>query len=170
MTRTRRAVPPLLGVVLSAALLLATRDLDHGVPEGQLGPASWPRFVLCALAVTCLLRTIGALRAGPDAGTRAADADAPAPLSRATLATAAALILLYVAAAPVLGFPIATAAFVIAFMRVCGARLVPSLASAALGTIGLLYLFVKAVYLPLPKGDGPFERVTLALYRALHIF
>lgn len=37
-------------------------------------------------------------------------------------------------------------------------------------TIGLLYLFVKVVYLPLPKGDGFFEAVTLALYRLLHIF
>jgi len=26
------------------------------------------------------------------------------------------------------------------------------------------------VYLPLPKGDGPFEGFTLALYRALGIF
>lgn len=169
MTRTRRAAAPLLGVVIAAALLVATRDLDHGVPEGQLGPAAWPRFVLCALALTCLVRTIAALRARPDA-VHSPDIEGPAPLSRATLATAAALILLYVAAAPVLGFPIATAAFIVAFMRVCGARLAPSVASAALGTVGLLYLFVKAVYLPLPKGDGPFERLTLALYRALHIF
>ena len=38
------------------------------------------------------------------------------------------------------------------------------------GTVALLYLFVKLVYLPLPKGDGPFEALTLALYRALRIF
>ena len=30
-------------------------------------------------------------------------------------------------------------------------------ATVVLGTLGLLYLFVKLVYLPLPKGDGPFE-------------
>jgi hypothetical protein len=36
--------------------------------------------------------------------------------------------------------------------------------------VGLLYLFVKVVYLPLPKGDGPFEMLTLWLYRALRIF
>jgi hypothetical protein len=39
-----------------------------------------------------------------------------------------------------------------------------------LGTVGLLYLFVKLVYLPLPKGDGPLEVVTLGLYRVLRIF
>jgi hypothetical protein len=36
--------------------------------------------------------------------------------------------------------------------------------------VGLLHLVVRLVYLPLPKGDGPFETLTLALYRALRIF
>ena len=43
-------------------------------------------------------------------------------------------------------------------------------ASVTLGTTGLLYVFVKVVYLPLPKGEGPFEALTLALYRALRLF
>ena len=38
------------------------------------------------------------------------------------------------------------------------------------GVVALLYLFVRLVYLPLPKGDGPFEAVTLALYRALRLY
>ncbi|MGH7390325.1 MAG: tripartite tricarboxylate transporter TctB family protein, partial [Candidatus Rokuibacteriota bacterium] len=84
---------------------------------------------------------------------------------------AVALILLHVAAAPVIGFPLATAAFVAGFMVVSGARSPRGIAATAVGgTVGLLYLFVKVVYLPLPKGAGPFEGVTLALYRALGIF
>ena len=82
-----------------------------------------------------------------------------------------ALILLYVLAAPVTGFPLATVGFVAGFMWVSGARSAAGIAAGAvLGTVGLLYLFVKVVYLPLPKGDGPFEAVTLALYRLLRIF
>jgi hypothetical protein len=38
------------------------------------------------------------------------------------------------------------------------------------GTVILLYVFVKLVYLPLPKGAGPLEGLTIALYRALGIF
>jgi hypothetical protein len=54
---------------------------------------------------------------------------------------------------------------------VAGARRVPGIAATALlGTVILLYTFIKLVYLPFPKGAGPFERVTLALYRALGIF
>jgi putative tricarboxylic transport membrane protein len=77
----------------------------------------------------------------------------------------------YAALAPVLGFPLTTLAFIAAFMTLAGARSAAGLAAGAvLGTVLLVYVFVKAVYLPLPKGDGPFEALTLALYRALRIF
>ena len=92
-------------------------------------------------------------------------------VSTSRLALGMACILAYVIAAPRLGFPLATAAFIVAFMVVAGARRAPGIAATALlGTVILLYTFIKLVYLPFPKGDGPFERVTLALYRALGIF
>ena len=183
MMLSRQMVAPALGVIASCLLLLATGGLDHGVPAGRLGPAFWPRLVLACLAATCLVRLTGALRgrstttaAGPDT-TGAAPAainavrDAPGPISRARLGAAMALILLYVLAAPVTGFPLATVGFVVGFMWVSGARSAAGIAAGALlGTVGLLYLFVKVVYLPLPKGDGLFEAVTLALYRFLRIF
>jgi putative tricarboxylic transport membrane protein len=176
MTLSRQMVAPALGVIASCLLLLATGGLDQGVSGGRLGPAFWPRLVLACLAGTCLVRLAGALRgrsptaaAGP-AATVAVDS-APGPIRRARLGAAMALILLYVLAAPVTGFPLATVSFVAGFMWVSGARSVAGIAAGAvLGTVGLLYLFVKAVYLPLPKGDGPFEAVTLALYRVLRIF
>ena len=37
-------------------------------------------------------------------------------------------------------------------------------------TVSLLYLFVKVVYLPLPRGQGVVEDLTIALYRLLRIF
>jgi len=183
MTVSRQMVAPALGVIASCLLLVATGGLDDGVPAGRLGPAFWPRLVLACLAGTCLVRLTGALRgrstaAAASAGTSvagrdaiAAAPDAPGPISRARLGAAMALILLYVLATPVTGFALATVGFVAGFMWVSGARSASGIAAAAvLGTVGLLYLFVKAVYLPLPKGDGPFEAVTLALYRLLRLF
>jgi putative tricarboxylic transport membrane protein len=176
MTVSRQVVAPALGVIASCLLLVATGGLDQGVPGGRLGPAFWPRLVLACLAGTCLVRLAGALRgrsttatAGPD--TTVEVGNAPGPISRARLGAAIALILLYVLAAPVTGFPLAMVGFVAGFMWVSGARSAVGIAATAvLGTVGLLYLFVKAVYLPLPKGDGPFEAVTLALYHLLRIF
>jgi len=40
---------------------------------------------------------------------------------------------------------------------------------SVLGTILLLYIFVKIVYLPLPKGQWFFTDFTIFLYRVLHI-
>jgi hypothetical protein len=73
--------------------------------------------------------------------------------------------------APLLGFPLTTFLFLLGFTRLAGARqplLLPVV--SALGTVGLLYLFVKVVYLPLPKGTGVVEDFTIFLYRLLRIF
>ncbi|HSF06054.1 MAG TPA: tripartite tricarboxylate transporter TctB family protein [Methylomirabilota bacterium] len=168
MTRLAPALAPLAGLVLALGLLAATRGLDDLAREGQLGPGFWPRLVLVGLATVCALRVVVAWRGAW--AHRVADPDA-APLARGRLAIAVGLILLYVIAVPVLGFPLATAGFIAAFMIVAGARQARGVAAAAVGgTIGLLYLFVRVVYLPLPKGAGPLEAVTLSLYRLLGIF
>ena len=166
---SRARVTALLAAVLGSGLLFAsTWPLDAMVPRGQLGPGFWPRLVLIGLAVACLLKLREERRAG------SGDAASPEILARVStsrLALGMVCILAYVIAAPQLGFPLATAAFIVAFMVVAGARGLPGIASTAiLGTVILLYTFIKLVYLPFPKGAGPFERVTLALYRALGIF
>ena len=166
---SRARVAALLAGVLGSGLLFAsTGPLDAIAPPGQLGPAFWPRLVLIGLAVACLLKLREERRAGPG------DTGAPGLLPRVSafrLALGLACILAYVVAAPRLGFPLATAAFIAVFMLVAGARGARGIAATALlGTVILLYTFIKVVYLPFPKGDGSFERVTLALYRALGIF
>jgi hypothetical protein len=160
------AAAPLLGIVLAVGLLLASRGLDNVSAPGQLGPAFWPRLVLVGLIAACVAKAVTGRRS-----VRSSLA-APAPaLARGRLAAAIALVVLYVLLTPVLGFAFATAAFIAIFQALCGTRAPLVLAvSAVVGTIALLYLFVKLVYLPLPKGAGPVESVTLALYRALGIF
>jgi hypothetical protein len=160
-------VAPLAGVVVAAALLLAARGLDEVAAPGQLGPGFWPRLTLVGLGLACLAHALVAWRRRE----RGAPVAAAAPVSTPRLAGGIALVLAYVLATPPLGWALATPLFMVAFMRLGGARRWPALGvTAAVGTVALLYLFVKAVYLPLPKGDAPFEAVTIALYRALGIF
>jgi putative tricarboxylic transport membrane protein len=165
----RARVAALLAGVLGSGLLFAsTWSLDAMVPRGQLGPGFWPRLALIGLAVACLLKLREERRARAG-GTESSEVLPRVSASR--LALALACILAYVIAAPLLGFPLATAAFIVAFMVVAGGRGVPGIvATAVLGTVILLYTFIKLVYLPFPKGAGPFEYITLALYRALGIF
>lgn len=172
----REAVAPLLGFIGAAALFWHTRGLDQVVSGGQLGPGFWPRLVLIGLGLACLAKLWRAVAAPTGPGRVVTPGIAPGEETRPAvsgvqLAAAIAAILLYVLAAPVLGFPLATVAFIGAFLWLCGMRAPWAIAAnALLGTVGLLYLFVKLVYLPLPKGDGPLEGLTLAVYRALRIF
>ena len=165
--RLHRAAAPLLGAGIGLALLPATWSLESVAREGQLGPGFWPRVALVGLIVACAAKAIEEWRRGVE--TRAA-AERP-PISTGTLVIGIGLIVAYVLLAPLLGFALVTALFIVAFMVLCGMRSPAAvMANAVLGTVGLLYVFVKLVYLPLPKGDGPFEPITLALYRLLRIF
>lgn len=167
MTALRAAAAPLAGVAIAVVLLLASRDLGAVAAPGQLSPAFWPRLVLIGLILACLAKAVEAARSR----TARAAGEARPPVGRSRFAGGVVLVLLYVLLAPWLGFPLVTAFFIAAFMVLCGARgpLRVGL-NAVLGTVGLLYLFVKLVYLPLPKGAGPFEDLTIALLRALRIF
>lgn len=169
----RARVAALLGGVLGAGLLFsAARPLDAVAPPGQLGPGFWPRLTLIGLALACVLKLVTDWRGAPGARPAAGGAEGAAPaVSVARLGSTIASILAYVVAAPLLGFPLATVGFIVVFMLLAGARRAPGItATAVVGTVVLLYTFVKLVYLPFPKGAGAFERVTLALYRALGIF
>ncbi len=161
----RRAAAPLIGVIVAALLYPATRSLDDVAREGSLGPGFWPRLALLGLALACAGKAVEEWR-------RAARHHAERePISLPTLAAGIVLIIAYAALTPVLGFPLTTAAFIVTFMALAGLRSPAGLgASAVIGTVCLIYVFVRIVYLPLPKGDGPFETLTVALYRALRVF
>ncbi|HEV8616578.1 MAG TPA: tripartite tricarboxylate transporter TctB family protein [Methylomirabilota bacterium] len=164
--RWGRVATPLLGVVVALALYPSTRALDAVAREGSLGPGFWPRLALLGLALACASKAVEEWRRGTAGASEARD-----PISVGTLTGGIALIVLYAALAPLLGFPLTTALFIVAFMALAGGRSVAGLVtSGVLGTVALVYVFVKLVYLPLPKGGGPLEAVTLALYRALRVF
>ena len=160
-----RRIAPLLGIALAIALLPGTWGLDT-VARGPLGPGFWPRLALIGLALGCLAKVVAEWRRD-----RVSEHGSRPPISRAKLAAGIGALVLYVMLAPWLGFAIVSALFIAGFMALCGTRSIAALAaSATIGTVSLLYVFVKLVYLPLPKGDGPFETLTLALYRALRLF
>ena len=163
----RGLVGPVLIFLAAAALFVAAGQLPVVPVPGQLGPDFWPRLVLVGLMGSCVLKAIEVVRSGQ---ARAARAVTP-PLRIPQLAAGIALVLGYPALAPVLGFPLTTFLFLLAFMRAAGTRRpILLFVLATLGTVGLLYLFVKVVYLPLPKGAGVMEDATIFLYRLLRIF
>lgn len=150
----------------AAVYFYADRSIDPP-PPGQLGGAFWPKMCALGMAVAGVLKGWEAIRSRerpPEEGAACKEMD------NRKLAWMILLIVAVVPAVDLLGFAIATAAFIWVFLRLAGARgrfLLPLVSLG--GTVFLLYLFVKIVYLPLPKGEWFFEDLTLALYRALWI-
>jgi len=168
MRLVRVAAGPIVGIFISIALFFQSRGLDEIAQSGQLGPGFWPRMVLVGLALACAAKLVTDVRSAHmvDVGVTARP-----NISQTKLVTSVGLILLYMVLAPVIGFALATAGFIASFMWVSGSRSIPLIVgNVAVGTVLLLYVFVKFVYLPLPKGDWVFETFTLALYRALHLY
>ena len=164
----RALAAPLAGVLLSVALLAHTRGLDEVAQSGQLGPGFWPRLILIALGASSLAKLLGVARAGRSPRAAAVARD---EISAPRLAASVAALVLYVVVTPLVGFAFATTGFVAAFMTLAGARSTGGIvATATLTTVTVLYVFVRIVYLPLPKGAGPLEDVTIAVYRVLRIF
>ncbi len=169
MKLVKIAVGPVVGILLSVALFFHGRGLDEIAQPGQLGPSFWPRMILVGLALACAAKLITDMRsvyAGADIGVTTRP-----PISRSKLIASVGLIVMYMVLAPFIGFALATALFIASFMWISGSRSIPLIAgNVVVGTVLLLYVFVKFVYLPLPKGDWIFESFTIALYRALHLY
>ncbi len=156
---------PILLLVVAAVLWTAAADIPIVPVPGALGPDFWPRLGLVGLAAAAVVKIVQVWRRGsrPPEASRTAQA-----LHLPRLAGAIALLLLYAALAPLLGFPLATVLFLAAFMRVGGFRRPLAAGAYALAiTLVLLYVFVKVVYLPLPRGEWAFHDATLGLYRIM---
>ena len=149
------------------AYILSTR-IDTFPMPGQLGPAFWPKMIIILLIVSCLIK-VGELVAEWRKGF-SSELTCAGQVNGARLAPIIATMLLCVLAIDTIGFALSNFCFIIVFLRLAGVRKPLSLIlTSVLGTVGLLYLFVKVVYLPLPKGAWLFESVTLFVYRALGI-
>lgn len=160
----------ILLIFFSSLYLYFLAGRIEGVPTpGQLGPAFWPKTTLILLMIGCGIKALEiffSLRKEAEQG----EESPPPAVNYIKLSTMIALVILVVAAMDAIGFLLANFLFLIFFMRLTGVRKkISLLLTSALGTILLLYLFVKVVYLTLPKGRWFFEDLTIFIYRILGI-
>lgn len=167
------ALPLVIAVgacVLASTLVAPGIDLE-AMTRGVIGPATWPKTMLyCAAAAAAILAGVRLLEARSHPRAGAADAGSSDYREGRSLG-AVALVLAYGFAMPVVGVAWATLAFIAAWLLLSGVRrpLFVTLVSV-LGTVGVLYLFVKVSLMPLDRGTGAFEQATVVLYRLLGIY
>jgi hypothetical protein len=154
-------------VLLTACGILFWSTFDIRAPDyGQLKPSTWPRTVLAALTLLCLIYLIQSVRNGPAAADEYDDReDGPAPGTGLVGWIAYwrnplwcfGLFFLYLVTLPYLGSLIGGVAFVFTLMGVLGGWKPASLvqhAALALITIGGMWsLFTYGLGVFLPQGE-----------------
>lgn len=162
-----RTLVALAIIALTALLLLwYSKDISPGQVE-RVGPAFWPTLALLGILVGVAIKCVETLRRHRSEPSEAAIED----IDLRTAFTAIASCIIGVALIEFAGFVIANFVFLLMFLRIAGLkRKMAQVTVAASGTVAMVYLFVKLVYVPLPRGIGPFEDATIMLYRLLGIF
>lgn len=160
---------------LSCVLIaLAVIGLAQGIDDPSIDPVYGATFWPILLAAALLALNVPALLFSNDKPSGRHDPAAPTPLQdlaainwRAFLVPCS-LVILYPLAVTVVGFPLASILLYLSLM--------PTLGQRGLGVILVIgtafpllvaYFFTRVAYMPLPKGVGPFEYLTILLYRAI---
>lgn len=154
------------GVIFGGSLFLffeARKFEGHDI-YAKLGPAYWPEFLLVCLMILSLLIGVDALRAR-----KKRDSNRKEGLTFHTgsfrLMVAIALIVLYFFLLKVVGFIALTPFFLVAFMLLLGERKKGWMIGVSLGMTALIiYVFTKAMYVPLPRGTGIFLKLSHLFY------
>lgn len=152
---------------------------------GTLGPDFWPKLILGLIIATCLYQMAkvvifgargsasGVLDEMVEESTKAhGDAGPVVGPERHlfVLLGGIALTAAYVWIIAQLGFFLATAPYVAAFIALGGYRRWGVNAAVSLiGTLAMMFFFMKLVYVSLPLGQEPFAQVTFFLMRVMGI-
>lgn len=138
--------------------------------RGVVSPVTWPKaMLLCAAAAAALLALVQLLELLSLRELRPSEKGEDYHEVRSI--GAIALLVAYGITIPIVGIAWATPVFIAGWLLLGGIRepLKVGLISI-LGTIGVLYFFVKLSSMPLDRGKGVFEQATVALYRVLGIY
>lgn len=168
----RVALPLATAVVcIVIALSYVAPGVDFAaMARGVVSPVTWPKtMLLCAAAAAALLAFVHLLESLSLREPRAPEQGEDYHEARSI--GAIALLVGYGIAIPLAGIAWATPVFIAGWLLLGGVHrpLVVGLVSI-LGTVGVLYFFVKLSLMPLDRGKGMFEQATLALYRLLGIY
>jgi putative tricarboxylic transport membrane protein len=183
--RFQQGLPYVVALAVFAGLWYLTMQLPHDASSGRFGPGAWPKGILLLAIATSIYALVTRVGAGDKPKVddvivsiaKSADSvrdqtaeDDDEPKYPRLLWTGIALTVGYVVLLPVLGFFLDTLLYMGSFMYAGGYRrrlAVPAI--SVLGTLVLMFVFMKVVYVSLPVGQSPFSHVTFALMELMAI-
>lgn len=164
--RLAQALPYVILLAVTAWLWSIASGIEYDARPGALGPGFWPKAALALMGVLCVFQIAWTLLSSSDAeavgiGAGMEEEEDEAPRQPLLLGLGVGLTVVYALTLDTLGFPIATTAFLIAFMYVGGARNHAAIwASSLIGVAVTSVLLMKVVYVSLPRGVDPFSAVS----------
>jgi putative tricarboxylic transport membrane protein len=183
--KAARAAPYVVVLGIAAFLYYSASTIDFFAPGGRIGPDFWPKMVLLLMIATCVYAIVriafasseesvgGVMQAlvesppGVEAAAEEEDEGRTYPLR---LALAIGATVLYAAIVPMMGFFLTTFVYLTAFMALGRYRRMGVVVAVSLvGTLLMLYFFMKVVYISLPIGTAPFSAVSLYLMQIMGI-
>ena len=175
LSRFLRAAPYIVLQLAALYFFQLAGQIDYPITAGRIGPDFWPKSILVLLGLVCVYEIIKNLFVG-ETFTAAglleklmedshADPDEEnLPDHPWLLLGGMALTIAYVASIAKLGFFLATSVYLALFMAIGRYRNWAVIATASvLGSLLLLFIFMKLVYVSLPLGVAPFSAVSNAL-------
>jgi putative tricarboxylic transport membrane protein len=165
----RLAVPVL---ILAAALVLPSLMITTTRPfRGTgLGPGAWPQLMLVLIAVCALAWSVQIILRWWSGRLETAGTEDEA-YSYPKAIAGLVLILAYGRSLPLIGFSLASALFIASWCLLGGVRtLIAVVPISLIGTGVLLWLFMGLALMPLPRGVGAFDTISVAILRALGIY
>lgn len=185
-TRLTRTLPYALVGAAAGYLYYVAAHFEFHHRAGTLGPDFWPEAILALTIAVCVYEVIriaffgrGEAEVGgvleeiveesaeehADFGAAGGGENHPVLLVLGIAAT-----LGYVALVQKLGFFLSTAVYLAAFLVIGGYRRWGVIAATSvIGSLALMFIFMKLVYVSLPIGEAPFSAVTFTLMQLMGI-
>ncbi len=175
--RLRAALPYVVVLAVGIFLYIQADNFEFEQASGRIGPGAWPKLCLVLMLATAIWGAVSsALKAGKSAPDEASEAKADEALTQlpelypwlvwlAVAATVAYLFLL-----PFLGFFIATIVYCCGLMYLGHYRQPLRVAALSAATaLAFMFMFMRVVYVSLPPGVAPFDKVSYALMAAMGV-
>jgi putative tricarboxylic transport membrane protein len=176
LDRCRATLPYLVVLAVGAFLYYAAENFEFEQSSGRIGPGAWPKLILILMLASALWGAVTTAFQVGKLDALVADADEMEALVRppeiypglvwvAVAATVGFLVIL-----PVLGFFLATIvyAFVLMYLGHYRQFVYAALLSVAIA-FAFMFMFMRVVYVALPVGIAPFDRLSYALMAAMGV-